>query len=72
MRGMSTRPSQPPPPVPSFPNRLTLSNAIWETVISNEDDGEVDLEEMEENEPEEFMDDGFRGDLKKLEVRYIT
>lgn len=69
---MSTRPSQPPPPVPSFPNRLTLSNAIWETVISNEDDGEVDLEEMEENEPEEFMDDGFRGDLKKLEVRYIT
>lgn len=69
-RAMSARPSQPPPPVPSFPGRLSLSSAIWETVISNEEDEEMDLEEMEENETEEFMDDGFREDLRKLEVRY--
>lgn len=68
---MSSRPSQPPPPLPTFPDRLSLSNAIWETVIGNEEDEEMDLEEMEETEAEEFMDDGFREDLRKLEVRVI-
>lgn len=68
---MSSRPSQPPPPVPSFPDRLSLSNAIWETTISNEEDGELDLEEIGEEETEEFMDDGFRDDLRKLEVRSL-
>lgn len=68
---MSGKPSGAPPPLPTFPNRLSLSNAIWETVISKEDDeeeGEELFEEIGEDGDGEFMDDGFREDLRKLEV----
>lgn len=66
---MSEKPSGTTPPLPTFPDRLSLSNAIWETVITKEEDGEEIIEEMGEEGIGEFMDDGFREDLRKLEVR---
>lgn len=65
-------PSKSAPPPPAFPSRLGNNAGIWEAVVNDEDE-EESLEDAQPVEDEsddgEFMNEEFRADLAKLEVR---